>query len=63
MRRRMKPPLVKLGTRTVTRWSCTCQRCRHEWISEGTAPPKRCAACKSTYWQRAARWPRPDLRK
>lgn len=55
MGRRMKPPLTRLGTRTVTRWACVCQRCRHEWVSEGAEPPKRCAACRRPNWQRPAR--------
>lgn len=29
---------------------CTCERCKHEWITRGKEMPKVCPKCKSPYW-------------
>ena len=29
---------------------CTCERCRHEWITRSIDKPRVCPKCKSPYW-------------
>lgn len=37
-----------------------CLRCGHEWVPrEPGHPPLVCGACKSPYWDRPRRTPRP----
>ena len=36
-------------------WECKCERCGWVWTSVGKGPPRACAACKATNWQRPAR--------
>lgn len=36
--------------RTVKRYYCKCERCGHEWQTETTRMPKRCAGCKKPGW-------------
>ena len=37
-----------------------CERCGYDWEgqwrAEGDPPPKRCASCRSKYWQRPRRY-------
>jgi predicted Zn-ribbon and HTH transcriptional regulator len=32
---------------------CKCLRCGHEWVRRTVGQPKRCASCKSPYWNKA----------
>ena len=45
-------PIRIVGTEkiTVNVYRCKCLRCDHAWESKGAEPPKRCAYCKSRYW-------------
>jgi predicted Zn-ribbon and HTH transcriptional regulator len=36
----------------------TCQRCEHTWQNR-TQNPKRCPQCKSPYWNKPRRKPKP----
>lgn len=35
---------------SVTKFKCL--RCGHEWFSKGGKPPRRCAKCKTPYWDK-----------
>jgi hypothetical protein len=37
----------------VKRDVCVCSKCRHEWLSESQALPKRCAKCKTPTWNKS----------
>jgi hypothetical protein len=37
---------------TTYLFRCHCERCNHEWESVGQEPPRVCAACKSSGWNR-----------
>ena len=37
---------------TTFLFECHCQRCDHKWESVGQEPPRVCAACKSSGWNR-----------
>jgi hypothetical protein len=37
---------------TTHLFECHCERCNHDWESVGQEPPRVCAACKSSGWNR-----------
>ena len=37
---------------TTHLFECHCERCNHEWESVGQEPPRVCASCKSSGWNR-----------
>jgi predicted Zn-ribbon and HTH transcriptional regulator len=49
--------------RKVVTWQCHCARCKHDWESDGPAPPLRCARCKSLNWDRPAKWSRRKVER
>lgn len=40
-------------------YACTCERCRHAWLSLGTEPPEACPSCHSRAWNGAKPLGRP----
>jgi hypothetical protein len=36
----------------IEAWRCENENCRHVWLSDGGAPPRRCSKCKSRRWHR-----------
>jgi len=39
---------MKVGTVTRKVWKCDV--CNHQWLSRDNKEPKRCAKCKTPYW-------------
>ena len=40
-------------TTTIKALNCVCDRCKHRWLVPSLDTPKRCAKCKSPYWNSA----------
>jgi len=39
---------MKVGVVTRKVWKCDV--CNHQWLSRDNKEPKRCARCKTPYW-------------